>query len=46
VDTGLAATYAIDPSSGRILAQVPTQEELSDRIEIITGWQQLLAAGD
>jgi eukaryotic-like serine/threonine-protein kinase len=35
------ATYAVEPTSGRLLVQVPAQENLANRVEIITGWQGL-----
>jgi Tol biopolymer transport system component/tRNA A-37 threonylcarbamoyl transferase component Bud32 len=46
VTTSLTTTYSVDEATGRILAQVPAQDELSDRIELVTGWQRLLDTGD
>jgi eukaryotic-like serine/threonine-protein kinase len=40
---GLFATYAVDPATGRLLVQVPAQESLANRIELINGWQGLFA---
>ena len=36
-------TYGVG-GNGRVLIQTPAQDNLSNRIEIITNWQQLLAA--
>ncbi len=36
-------SYGVDPTGDRLLIQVPVQENLNNRIEIITGWQKLLA---
>jgi len=45
VVTGPYPTFSVDQADGRVLLEVPVQEDLNNRIELISDWRQLLARG-
>ena len=42
IEVSIRKTYAVDVSSGRLLVQRPLQDRVSDRLQLVTGWQNLL----
>ena len=43
LEVGLRLTYGVDATSGKLLLQRPLQDRVSDRLQLVTGWQNLLA---
>jgi Tol biopolymer transport system component len=42
LEIGLRASYAVDPISGDLLIQRPLQDRVSDQLQLVMGWQNLL----
>jgi Tol biopolymer transport system component len=43
VEVSLRKTYSVDRATGRLLVQRPMQDRVSNQLQLVTGWQNLLA---
>ncbi len=42
LELALRTSFSVDPSTGNLLLLRPVQDRVSDRVQLVTGWQSLL----